>query len=344
MAHALSIAAQSNDFATRCTAVGVLKCVSFDTDADFGRGAGGSQGAWGSRSGYIPPRGTSDYSRVIRDTAQSADGPSSLRFTIPSRSGADVAGVWFTNFTDDLSYQVGEGQEVFVQWRQRFSPELLNTRYAKIGGGLANGWKLVDISAGDTLGCSYRNANSTVCPTTCWDFEVVLQNTYQANVPQMYTNCAGPFPYAPLLGATSNVTVQNAIECLYPDYSDPPCMKFYADEWMTFQIHIKVGSWNQWNSTVQLWVARDGTPSQLVVDCSPTALKPCNNRGDNVARNGWYLYNADSRYRIGKVWLMPYHTNKDPKQVAAAAYTWYDDLIISTTKIADPSAAQNSIR
>ena len=131
--------------------------------------------------------------------------------------------------------------------------------------------------------------------------------------------------------------MQNAIECLYPDFADPPCVKFHADEWMTFQIHIKVGNWNQWNSTVQLWVARDGSPSQLVVDCSSTALKPCDNRRDNAARNGWYLYNSDSRYKIGKVWLMPYHTNKDPKQVTATAYTWYDDLIISTIKIADPT-------
>ncbi len=334
---ALSVAAQPSDFASRCAASGVLKCVNFDTDADFNRGAGGTQGAWGARSGFIPLGGTSDYSRVTRDTGQAADGASSLRFTIPSQSGSDVAGAWFTNFSDDLSYQVGEGQEVYVQWRQRFSAELLTTRYAANGGGLANGWKLADISAGDLPTCSLTNANSTVCPTTCWDFEVVLQDSDQTNVPQMYSNCSGPFPYVPMDGYTSNVTVQNAIGCLYPSYADPPCVKFHANEWMTFQIHVKVGTWNSWSSTIQLWVARDGQPSQLVVDCGPIAVNPCNNFRDSAAKNGWYLYNEDPTYKIGKVWLVPYHTKKDGTQVTPTAYTWYDDLIVSKVKIADPT-------
>jgi len=332
-----TVAAQATDFATRCAAAGVVKCVNFDTDADFGHGAGGSQGAWGSRSGYIPRYGTSDYSRVTRDTMQAADGPSSLRFTIPSQTGSDVAGSWFTNFTDDLSYQVGEGQEVYIQWRQRFSPELLNTQYAAVGGGVANGWKLVDVSAGDKPTCSSSNANSMVCPTTCWDFEVVVQDTNQHNLPQMYANCAGPWGYVPMQGVTSNVTVQNAVKCLYPDYIDPPCVKFHANEWMTFQVHVKVGNWNQWNSTVQLWVARDGSPSQLVIDCSPTAANKCSNGTDGSANTGWFLDSSDTSYKIGKVWLVPYHTNKDPNQVTPTAYTWYDDLIISTAKIADPT-------
>ncbi len=335
---ALPAAAQTtNDFAARCAATGVLKCVSFDTDADFNTGAGGTQGAWGARSGYIPPYGTADYSRVLRDTSQAADGASSLRFTIGSQTGSDVAGAWFTNFTDDLSYQVGEGQEVYVQWRQRFSPELLSTQYAGVNGGLANGWKLADISAGDTSSCTPGGANSTVCPTTCWDFETVLQDTGQHNLPQMYANCSGPYTYAPMDGNTSNVTVQNAVGCLYPNYPTPPCVQFYANEWMTFQIHIKVGNWDQWNSTIQLWVARDGQPSQLVIDCSPTAANPCSNFIDASARNGWYLHNSNPAYKIGKVWLLPYHTNKSPSQTTPVAYTWYDDLIISKTKIADPT-------
>ncbi len=332
-------ATTTNDFATRCAAAGVLKCVSFDTDADFSQGAGGNQGAWGSRFGEIPRYGTNDYSKMSRDTSVSADGASSLRFTIPASSGSDIAGSWFTNFTDDLSYQVGEGQEIFVQWRQRFSPELLNTQYAGVGGGLANGWKLADISAGDLSSCSTSGANSTVCPTTCWDFETVIQDTNQHNLPQVYTNCAGQYPYIPLNGATSNITVQNGVGCLYPNYPSPPCVTFSANEWMTFQIHIKVGHWNQWDSTIQLYVAHDGQPSQLVIDCSPTAANPCSNFVDGSAKNGWFLDNSDPTYKIGKVWLLPYHTNKDPTQVTPVAYTWYDDVIISKTKIADPTAA-----
>ena len=329
--------AATDDFATRCQQSGVLKCVSWDTDADFNKGTGSSQGGWGSRSGLLPVYGTTDFTRATRDTSVYASGGSSLRFTIPSNSGSDTSGSWFTNFTDDLSYQLGEGQEIYLQWRQRFSPELLNTQYTASDGSLANGWKLADVSAGDLPSCSPSNASTTVCPTSCWDFETVLQDSNQVNVPQVYTNCSGQFPYKPLSGYTSNVTVQNAVGCLYPNYASPPCVKFVANEWMTFQIHIKVGHWDQWDSTIQLWVARDGQPSQLVIDCSSTATNPCNNGIDGQAKNGWYLHNSDPTYKMGKIWLLPYHTNKSATQTTPVAYVWYDNLIISKTKIADPT-------
>ena len=35
------------DFASRCQAVGVLRCFGFDTDTDFNIGVGGGNGAWG---------------------------------------------------------------------------------------------------------------------------------------------------------------------------------------------------------------------------------------------------------------------------------------------------------
>jgi hypothetical protein len=329
--------AATTDFATACAQSGVVKCVSFDTDADFSHGSGGTQGAWGTRAGVNPPYGTSDYSRATRDTANAASGASSLRFTIPSNTGSDSSGSWFTNFSDDLSFQVSEGQEVFIQWRQRFSPEFLDTRYTATGGGLANGWKLADVSAGDLATCT-PGAGSAHCPTSCWDFETVVQNTDQHTLPQVYANCSGPAAYKPLSGYTSNVTVQNVVGCLYPTYGSPPCVKFFPNEWMTFQIHIKVGNWDRWNSTIQLWVGREGQPSQLVIDCSPTAVNKCSNGVDGAAAGGWYLHNSDPTYKIGKVWLLPYHTNKDPAQATPVAYTWYDNLIISRTKIADPTS------
>ena len=328
---------QNMDFATRCAQAGVVKCVSFDTDADFGHGAGGTQGAWGSRAGLMPPYGTSDYSRATRDTAVAADGASSLRFTILSNTASDVAGAWFTNFTDDLSYQVGEGQEVFVQWRQRFSPEYLTTQYAGVNGGLANGWKLADISAGDTTACVSATANSMTCPTSCWDFDTVVQDSGLHNIAQVYTDCSGPYPYIPLDGAQGGVTVQNAVGCPYPNYPSPPCVLFYPNEWMTFQIHIKVGHWNQWDSTIQLWVAREGQPSVLVIDCSSTAVNPCSNFMNSAASGGWFLFNSDTSYKFGKVWLLPYHTNKSANQATPTAYTWYDDLVISSKKVPDPT-------
>lgn len=327
-----------SDFATRCAASGVLKCVSFDTDADLNQGAGGTQGAWGDRFGIFPPYGTSNYSLSNRDTTIYKDGGGSLRFTIPATAGTDVAGSWFTNFTDDLSVQIGEGQDIWIQWRQRFTSGYLTTMYQAAGGGLAGGWKLADISAGDKPTCSLGTANSTICPTTCWDFETVIQNTGMHTLPQVYANCAGDNAYKPLQGVTSDITVQNVVECLYPTYDDPPCVKFHAAEWMTFKAHIHVGTWNTWSSTIQLWVAREGQASVLVIDCSPTVTNKCINGLDSQADNGWFLDNSDTSYKIGKVWLLPYHTNRSASYTYSDEYTWYDDLIISTSDIADPSS------
>ena len=52
-----------------------------------------------------------------------ASGAGSLCFEIPSNSPADTSGSFWLNFKDDLSAQFGEGEEFYVQWRQRFSPQ-----------------------------------------------------------------------------------------------------------------------------------------------------------------------------------------------------------------------------
>jgi hypothetical protein len=328
--------AGAQTFAQRCAASGVLKCVSFDTSADFNQGSGGTQGAWGDPYGIVPPSGTSNYGLATLDTTTYKDGGGSLKFKISATAGSDVAGAWFTNFKDDRSGQVGEGQDIYVQWRERFTSGYLTTVYQQADSSPAGGWKIMDISAGDKPTCSLAGATSALCPTTCWDFETVIQNTNQHVLPQIYTNCAGPYPYFGLYGSTTNITVQNVVKCLYPDYDDPPCVKFHADEWMTFQVHIHVGTWNTWSSTLQMWSAREGGASVLIIDCSSTATDKCINGLNGDAANGWYLYNSDTSYKFGKIWLVPYHTSRSASFTYTDEYTWIDDLVLSTQPIADP--------
>lgn len=103
---------------------------------------------------------------------------------------------------------------------------------------------------------------------------------------------------------------------------------------MTFQVEVQVGTWYvndshiyHHDSTVRMWVGYEGQPSQLVIDFSPTS----GNQG------GYDLANDDpANFRYGKIWLLPYHTGKDATQVTPVAFTWYDELIISRNKIADP--------
>jgi hypothetical protein len=302
----------------------VIKCVGFDSAADFNIGSGGSGGAYGLNSGIFPPFGTSDYTRATRDTTVMASGSSSLRFTIPANSPSDSSGAYFTNFSTDLSTQFGANSDFFIQWRQRFSPEFLTTHFA--GGG---GWKQVIIGTGDVPG---------TLSTSCTTLETVVQNTFTRGFPQMYNSCTGSAshgPYNPFeepFGAF-DFKFQNAMPAPYCLYSQrntsffPPvgnCFGYVANEWLTFQVEIKTGprvNDEFTNSFVTLWVARAGQPSQRVLHWGPYNLS-----AGSPAEN----------QRFGKIWLLPYNTGKDASVTNPVTYTWYDELIISRNRIADP--------
>jgi hypothetical protein len=306
--------------------------VGFDDPADFDIGAGGNQGAYGRNAGIMPPSGTSDYTRATPDTSIKASGNSSLKFTIPSNSGADTSGSYFTNFSTDLSVLVGENAEFYVQWRQRFSPEFASTRFA--GGG---GWKQVIIGTGDT---------PSQWQASCTALELVVQNTYLRGFPQMYNSCTGSTshgPYNPFEErfGTYDIKLENARPSPYCLYSQgrtsyfPPagnCVPYYPDEWLTYQVRVKTGprvNDEFIGSTITLWVARDGKPSEAVIEWGPynlTAGKAAENQ------------------RFGKVWLLPYNTGKDASASHPTAYTWYDELVISRNRIADPVAAASPAR
>jgi hypothetical protein len=304
-----------------------VKCVGFDTVTEFNVGAGDAAGAYGQNSGLYPVSGTSDFSRATRDTSVKASGASSLRFTIPANSGADSAGAYFTNFSNDLSVQFGENSEFYVQWRQRFSPEFVNTQFA--GGG---GWKQAIIGTGD------KGTQAGQVYSSCSSLETVVQNTNHRGFPQMYNSCSGSASHPPYDGfyepfGTYDFKLQNARPSPYCLYSQSGtshfaptgnCFGYVANEWLTFQVRIKTGPrvGNEWvNSYVTLWIAREGQPSQLVINWGPYNLTA----GD-----------AAENQRYGKVWFTPYNTGKSSGTTNPTAYTWYDELVISRNKIADP--------
>jgi hypothetical protein len=311
-------------FTDRCAQAGVVRCFGFDSDADFNTGTGGTNGAYQQNFGIVPPSGTSDYSRAVRDTSIKASGNSSLKFTIPANSGSDSSGAFFANFSPDLSVRFDQNSEFFVQWRQRFSPEFLTTAYD--GGG----WKQIIFSTGDT---------SSHVFSSCTALETVVQNIELRGFAQMYNSCSGSAshgPYDPFLEPLGayDFKIQNARPapfCLYSQGTTgrlPPngnCFGYFPNEWMTFQVRFKLGprvNGEFQGSYVTLWIAREGQPSQLVINWGPYNLTG----GDAEA----------AVQSFGKVWLTPYNTSKNPAQTNPAAFTWYDELIISRNQIPDP--------
>jgi hypothetical protein len=293
------------DFKARCSSAGVIRCIGFDSENE------------------VKPHLDPAWDGVIRgevDPTTKASGSGSLRFTIPTKSPANTSGNFWLDFADDLSVQFGAGEEFYVQWRQRFSPELLQTSYKD-----GNGWKQIVIGEGDRPG--HR-------AYVCTDIQIVVENTYQVGAPRMYHSCGkkdGQYePFQVFNHQAQAWMIQNAVGCTNYKVTSPPCFRYAANQWMTFQVRVRVGTWYQndkkykQDSTIQLWVAEEGKPSKLVIDLSPE-------KG-----TGYDLVNVDPAAKYGKVWLIPYNTNKDGTQDHPTAYTWYDELIISKSRIPDP--------
>jgi hypothetical protein len=316
--------ANDADFKARCHASGVVRCIGFDSKSEI--------------AGHTMPDSTGAFSPEI-DTTVAASGRGSLKFTVPSFSVANSSGQYWTDFTDDLSVQFdslvngdpnSKFDEFYIQWRQRFSPEML----VPFKG--SNGWKQAIIGEGD------RPGGHTAW--SCTNIDLVLENTGQFMMPRMYHSCgAKDDKYEGLeiqrgydMNGSGIYLPQNAIgKCFlahgFPP-KVPPCIGYKANQWMTFQVHVKVGTWYADNShkyhrdsTVQFWVAEEGKPSVMVIDFSPEK------------KTGYDLVNTEmGKAKFGKIWLLPYQTNKDGNAPHDKAYTWYDELIISRERIADP--------
>ncbi len=324
------------DFAARCAASGVLRCIGFDAESDLAGGIGNATG--------ILPGSTG---KPVLDRSVRASGAASLLFVIPENAGSDPSGAYFANFSDDYSVQFGQNEEFFVQWRQRFSPEFLDTAFRQADGSVT-AWKQTIIGVGDQPGCTPDAQLSLEgypgvgrCAFSCTALEVVTNTSYSGNFPTMYNSCRGSASHGPYDGfyerfGAHDFKMQNAMpapHCLYsqgetnPPTLFPPqgnCFPFVANEWMTFQVRVAAGALvgdEFKNSHVDLWVARQGQPSMKVLDWGPYHLTA----GDPALKE-----------KFGKVWLLPYMTGKSPSRPNPRAYTWYDELIVSRQLIADP--------
>lgn len=280
-------------FDQRCADPNTIRCFGFEMEEISTHG--GSI-VWGTHEApvgaFVNGMGVGEGLRARVELAadQKASGDSSLKFFMPSNSGAGFAGQFYANFSDDYSVQFGEGEEFYVQWRQRFSMEFLENRYMP-----DSNWKQLIIGEGD------RRENPA---RSCTQLELVVNQDNFGN-PAMYHSCGGK-------------------DGRYDPIDQKWVVSYEPDQWMTFQLHVRIGTWykNDGNyrndSVIELWVAREGEPSRVAVS------------------EKYDLANNNPLAKYGKIWLLPYLTRKDATQLHPDAYTWYDELVISTAPIADP--------
>jgi hypothetical protein len=324
----------SSDFQTRCGAPGVVRCFNFDDNSQLG-------GTYGDNFGYfnnvslnhsVCGQNAVTLCPVIDQTVH-ASGTGSLKFTILSGGSSGSAGQWFANFSADLATQFGANSEFYVQWRQRFDTNYVNNTWPNFRAG-GEGPKQAIIGNGDLPGCTPANSNSGgPCRSSNDGLATVVQDVDQHGYAMMYHYIGGSTVRFEGTAGNGDLSWQNLRPppyCTYPQWliskaaQFPPngnCFGYFANEWMTFKVHIKPGplSGGMWiNSVVELWIGREGQPSEKVMSVT-----------GNLEANDQY----------GKIWLLPYISNLTTDFSYPDAHTWYDDLIISAQDIADPSAS-----
>ena len=133
---------------------------------------------------------------------------------------------------------------------------------------------------------------------------------------------------------------------------------------MTFMVHVRLGPMGVARSSVanseqpgmvdsiyELYIARQGQPFQLahrqdglVVPRgqhwnASSGVNPDNVNDPGYGGNGWTAHDAHPQAEFGKIWLTPFHTNKDATEVTENASIWYDELIVSAQPIAAPGGS-----
>lgn len=312
--------ANEADWQARSTGPGVVRAIRFDNEAEV-------------RDHVHPDRGNGNISF---DTSIKASGNGSMRFVIPSNSDETAgSGSWRMNFSDyPFDVQFGENSEFFVQWRQRFDPYMLTHVYNASGG-----WKQIIIGQGDVPGVEAR---------ACTELELVVQNLKHWRIPQAYHACGVYTPYNENNG--NDWLLQNVVGCRWrngnPDPFDGSCVPYYPDEFMTFQVRMKLGPWVNsapdringntasgfYPSEFEMWIAREGEPAIKTHRFTDIIYRRGNYSDDPV--------DASHTARYGKIWLSTYNTGKSASETHQEASTWYDEIIISTSRIPDPLTTQ----
>jgi hypothetical protein len=202
-----------------------------------------------------------------------------------------------------MGHSFGEESTFYVEFRQRFSAEMLKNKWGETS------WKQV----------IFHNSASS-----CSDVELTTGQYYQEGLPIMYTDCGGRGIF------TNNGTPpykleQGDYDCWYSHINRKDCFFYPSNQWTTFYYQVSIGHWGKPDSTVNAWVALDGQPFRQWIQLPNFILK-----NDTPGRD------------YDTVTLLTYMTNKNATVDHPVAYTWYDELIVSTAPIAPPTAASSN--
>jgi|GEM_PF-1917298 len=227
------------DFATRCAALGVVRCNGFETDAEV-----------------VPETTVFKSDNNIyptRDTSQKASGNSSLRFSIPATVGANVAGYWLQPLWDEArvggtaTAHFAPGETFYMQYRQRMDSNFHNTDwYSVTSGGYPKQWIM------HTPGSS------------CVTLQFVAVERYDTDVPMMYASCGSTSLFVGLPDGDDYIQ-QGAGVCLRRT-AGPDCKKYTSDNWMTFYYKFTLAAFGSPTTRVEAWMGWEGEARTKYID------------------------------------------------------------------------------
>jgi hypothetical protein len=316
------------NWATRSTQADVCMATAFDTEEEV--------------YDYVHPDAEENMTWQTSISTGSTGG--AIRFDVYNADGSD-SGNWFRYLCDDQSL-FGNGEDYYVQFRYYADEGLW--RYKAPGG---NGSKMVILS----------HISASNQPN-----EVVIQNLEYRAFPQLYWQDGSTFVNGfegrstPCNGA--NFSMQNEIDdgspsspstCLeyanrygpiydYGTGSDVPTanditteghprseatgagVEWPTNEWITVKLHVTIGTLGTESSRVEIWIAQDGAASVKTHDFQNVKLGTANS-GHNA------------------IWLLPYDTGRATMTKNVDTFAVYDEVIVSTSDIADPTASSGGL-
>jgi len=305
------------------------------------------------------------------DSTVHSSGKGSVRFDILSQSNQGGAGNMAIPFGDYETSQFGANSEFWVSWRQKIEARVLQGYKAQVSGS-AN-FKQVIIGQGDMpIGAGGKMFPANACS----EAQIVIVSSNpgaRPSYPIGYIECGRYLAFEQLLKpgtfagearGSAVITRQNMrtnegglANCIaHPDAMDQSgCHTYLPDQWTTYMVHMKLGPEGRAagsvsrleqpgyiNSTYELYAAHDGEDFQLLHHQEGVVIPKGQYYlgGDPMVSSsykaGWGPGDGHPQARYGKLWLLPYMTNKDTSEVSAKTSTWYDEIIVSRCKIAAP--------
>lgn len=286
-------------FEQKCAMPGVIKCVAFDDMSTWSvrrinipnppYAIPPAFNGWVSRGEAADPA-SGAVNPPFLDTTVRADGAASMRMDFPSLSGQDGGGDWFTEWSNFGTELYGANSDFWIQWKQRFSKEILDTLFLNTGG-VATASKFAIITAGDT---PPGWPDDPLYPSghvyaSCEKIEISIIKYPNHHFPIAYNECgvyAGFYEkVVNAAGTKTDMKLENGMPgegCSYnraraqginlqPAVDTDGCYNLKPDLWYTITVNIHLGERDRThrrfaNSRFKLWFQAPGEDQQLVVD------------------------------------------------------------------------------